>query len=72
MMQSPRRSGRILGYRERQVIEFVLRYYLEHSQPPTRREIQDGVGLGSKGEVTRIIQRIERRGIVRPFCRDRL
>ena len=55
----------ILGYRERQVIAFVLSYYLEHSRRPTSREIQEIVGLGTKGEVRRIVARFERRGLVR-------
>lgn len=58
-------QSRVLGYRESQVVAFILRYYLAHCRAPTRREIQDGVGINSKGEVTRIVKRIEARGIVR-------
>lgn len=59
----PRIDRQTLGYREVQVVAFMLRYYLEHCRAPTRREIQLGVGINSKGEVSRIVKRIESRGI---------
>jgi len=63
MMAKQPRPGRLLGYREKQVVVLVLEYYLEHCRAPTRREIQDALDMGSKGEVSRIIKRIEARGI---------
>lgn len=64
-MVQPEINGRVLGYRESQVVTFILRYYLAHCKAPTRREIQEDLGISTKGEVTRIIKRIEARGIVR-------
>lgn len=59
-------QNRIVGYREQQVVAFILRYYLEHCRAPTRREVMDGCCINSKGEISRIIRRIERRGGIAP------
>ena len=54
---------RVVGYREVQVISFMLRYYAEHCRSPTYHEVMAATGITSEGEVSRIVSRIVSRGI---------
>jgi SOS-response transcriptional repressor LexA len=64
MAHHPRLTGRVLGYRAVQVLEYVRRYAGEHGHSPDYLAICNGVGISSKGEVSRIIASLERRGLL--------
>lgn len=60
----PALTERELGYRAFQVDRFIRQFFAEHGRTPTYDEIMEGVGIGSKGEVSRIAGSLERRGRV--------
>lgn len=55
------RNDRTLGYRASQVLAFVRIQIAETGHAPSYREICAGVGISSKGEVSRIVAALERR-----------
>lgn len=57
-------GDRVLGYRALQVRDFVFAYARQNGHAPSYREIRKGVGIGSLGEVSRIVAALERRGIL--------
>lgn len=72
MTHHPIRSGRVLGYRAVQVIGYVRSTIAERGRAPSYAEIMAGVGIGSKGEVSRIIASLEQRGLIRRVGRGRV
>lgn len=67
MAHVPQITGRSLGpvgYRAVQVLEYVRRYLGEHGHAPSYVEIRTALGIGSKGEVSRIVAGLERRGML--------
>jgi hypothetical protein len=54
---------RVLGYRAEQWLSYVLRYVLDHGEMPTQQQICAGLGIASKGQVSRIEKEMRRRGI---------
>lgn len=57
-------TGRVLGYRAVQVNEFIRAYVTELGYGPSYDEIRISVGISTKGEVHKIVKRLERRGLV--------
>jgi hypothetical protein len=51
-----------LGYRALQVKDFAQRYLDEHGIEPTYEQICEHLGIGTRGEVSRIVASLERRG----------
>lgn len=57
-------ENRCLGYRSFQVERFVRDFEAIHGRRPKQREIADACEISTTGEVSRIMARLERRGIV--------
>ena len=72
MAHRPLMFDRILGYRAHQVRGFIDAYADEHGSAPAYRQIMDAVGIGSKGEVSRIVCSLERRGLLSRTGRGRV
>jgi repressor LexA len=51
-----------LTIRQRDVLDFIIDYLKKQGVPPVYDEIADGVGLGSKSGVNRILVALEKRG----------
>jgi SOS-response transcriptional repressor LexA len=64
MAHQPMLTGRILGYRAVQVDRFIRQWTDENGQAPTLTIIMSELGIGSKGEVSRIVSSLERRGLL--------
>lgn len=47
------------------VYHFIWRYHNENHISPTLREIADGCGIGSTNTVTFILNRLQRKGLLR-------
>ena len=47
---------------QRNTLEFIQAYYLEHNCAPTTREIAAGIGIVSRGVVHRYLQALQRAG----------
>lgn len=60
----PSLSGRVLGYRAVQVLEYVRIEIIEHGQAPSYGMIRDALCIDSKGDVCRIIKSLEKRGLL--------
>lgn len=60
-----RQTARILGYRQAQVRSLVRQWVEERGYPPSYREICDELHIATKGEVSEIVQSLERRGELR-------
>lgn len=60
-----RSTARVLGYRGFQVVGLVRERIKSEGQAPSYRMICDELGIGTKGEVAQIVQRLERRGLLR-------
>lgn len=61
----PALTGRALGYRAVQVLGYVRSTIAEEGQAPSYSMIRDQLGIGTKGEVCEIVERLERRGLLR-------
>ncbi len=55
---------RCLGYRAVQVDRFIRLFNVQAGRPPSYSEIMLGMGIGSKGEVRKLIVSLERRGLL--------
>lgn len=56
---------RIMGYRTHQVFEYVRAKVAEEGIAPSYAMICDELGIATKGEVCRIVKRLERRRLIR-------
>jgi SOS-response transcriptional repressor LexA len=54
-----------LGYRAEQVKDFAQRYFDEHGIEPSYNQVCEATGIPTRGEVSRIVAGLERRGEVR-------
>lgn len=54
-----------LGYRASQVLAYTRRVIAEQGIAPSYDMICDELGIGTRGEVSRIISDLERRGMLR-------
>ena len=57
-------TSRVLGYRSVQVLEYDHQTIAEHGQAPSYGMIRDTFGFCHNGDVCRIIERLERRGLL--------
>lgn len=64
-MIAQRRAPRELGYRGHQVLAFVRTTIAAHGQAPSYRMICEELGIGDKAAVSRMIERLEKRGLLR-------
>jgi len=53
-----------LGYRAAQVRDFAQRFFDEHGIEPTYGQVCEALDIPTKGEVSRIVAGLERRGEV--------
>lgn len=65
LCHQPALTGRVLGYRAAQVLGYVRATIDEQGQAPSYRMIASELGIATKGEVCEIVQRLERRGLLR-------
>jgi SOS-response transcriptional repressor LexA len=65
-------SGRVLGYRQSQVLAYVRKVTTEDGRAPSYSMIAKEVGIGSRGKVCEIVERLERRGLLRRVGRGRV
>lgn len=72
MAHHPSLTGRALGYRAFQVERFVRQFFGEHGVSPSYDDIRDGVGIRTKGEVSRIVASLERRGLLSRVGKGRI
>lgn len=54
-----------LGYRGTQVLLFVRQTKRKTGQVPSYCEIRDALGFNDRAEVCRVIERLERKGLLR-------
>ena len=62
---------RVLGYRAAQVAAFIMRRFAEDGHAPTYDEIRAGCSIRTRGEVSRIVASLERRGTIRRVGKGR-
>jgi SOS-response transcriptional repressor LexA len=55
----------MLGYRECQVLAFTQAVVAEQGTAPSYAMICDELGIGTRGEVSRIVASLERRGYLK-------
>lgn len=55
---------RVLGYRGFQVLAYVQETLASDGRAPSYGMIRDELGLTDKGEVGKIVKRLERRGVL--------
>jgi SOS-response transcriptional repressor LexA len=65
MSQPHRRAPRELGYRAVQVLAYVRHTITTEGQAPSYYMIRDALGFNDVAEVCRVIERLERRALVR-------
>jgi SOS-response transcriptional repressor LexA len=65
-------SERQLGYREFQVVKYVHETIAVEGIAPSYRMIKEALGITTKGEVCRIVGKLEKRGILRRAGRGRV
>lgn len=58
-------AGRILGYRERQVLEYANSTIESEGVAPSYSMICRELGIATRGEVSRIVSNLEQRGKLR-------
>lgn len=63
--ESRRNAPRELGYRGRQVLAFIRLCIAEQGQAPSYSEIRDELGFDDRAGVCRVVERLEKRGLVR-------
>jgi len=61
---SPRITDRSLGYRAVQVLGYVHETIAEQGQAPSYRMIRDALDFCDKAAVQRVVERLERRGLL--------
>ena len=64
MKQEKIKEGRVLGYRAYQVLNVIRHSVEEIGYIKPYEEICAELGIGSKGEISRIMDSLERRGII--------
>jgi uncharacterized membrane protein len=64
MAHQPVLTDRILGFRAVQVERFIRKLIAEQGEAPSYAMICAELGIGSKGEVSRIVCSLERRGLL--------
>ena len=57
-------EGRILGYRCHQVIAYIHDEVEENGQAPSYSMIRDQLGFCHRGDVHRVVVRLEKRGLL--------
>ena len=65
-------AGRALGYRSTQVLAFVRQTIAEEGRAPSYSMIADALGIAHRGKVSEVIERLERRGLVKRVGRGRV
>lgn len=65
-------SGRVLGYRAVQVLEYVRQTIDAEGTAPSYGMIRDKLGFNHKSEVCHIVRRLERRGLLRRVGNERV
>jgi SOS-response transcriptional repressor LexA len=63
---------RVFGYRGAQVLAYVRATIANDGHAPSYRMICDALGIATKGEVSEIVSRLERRGALRRVGRGRV
>ena len=58
-------SPRVLGYRGEQVLRYVRQTIAEEGRAPSYGMICDELGIRDRGKVCEVVQRLERRGLLR-------
>lgn len=66
------RPRRYLGYRAAQVLDYSRRKLNEDGIAPSYAMICDELGISTRGEVSRIVGDLERRGLMRRAGRGRV
>jgi SOS-response transcriptional repressor LexA len=56
---------RHLGYRQKQVVEYVERSVDRDGEAPSYRMIRDELGMHSPSDVSKVVKGLERRGFLR-------
>lgn len=59
------RPPREMGYRGRQVLDFVRETIAQDGAAPSYREIRDALGFQHKHHVCEVVKRLEKRGVLR-------
>jgi len=59
-----RHSTRVLGYRQFQVKGYVETAIADEGRAPTYDMIKTALGIATRGEISRIIQALEKRGVL--------
>lgn len=54
-----------LGYRGTQVLIYIRRYKRRAGDVPSYGEIRDALGFNDRADVCRVVERLERRGLLR-------
>lgn len=65
-------SGRVLGYRSVQVLEYVRTSIAQDGQAPTYEMICDKLQINGRHKVCEIVKRLERRGLLSRVGRGRV
>lgn len=55
---------RTLGYRGRQVLDLVRETIAVHGTPPSYSTIRDELGFNDRGDVGKVVKRLEQRGLI--------
>ena len=64
MSPPERRAPRELGFRGRQVLEFVRITIASEGRAPSYAMIADTLGFTDRADVCRVVQRLEQRGLI--------
>lgn len=72
MMANPISIDRVLGYRQSQVLRYVRQTIAEDGRAPSYGMIREELGIRSRGKVCEIVDRLERRGLLRRAGRGRV
>lgn len=63
---------RVLGYRQHQVLSYVRETIAEEGRAPSYGMICHELGIRDRGDVCKLVQRLERRGLLRRTGRGRV
>lgn len=66
------REPRYLGFRGRQVLAFVRKHITENGRAPSYGEIRRELRFANTADVCRVVQRLERRGLLHRVGRGRV
>lgn len=64
LCHQPTITGRVLGYRAAQVLGYVRETIATDGQAPSYRMIREELGFCDKAAVQRVVERLERRGLL--------